>query len=131
MVSHAEKIRVRWSDTDAGGVVNYASVLRYFEIAEWELFRRFALRPLHPRERSHRFPRVSLAVAYSRALYVDDLIEVHIRPERIGSTSITFSLEILREDTLCVQGTLTAVYVDGLDGRPISVPSEVRAALTG
>lgn len=130
MVSHIENIRVRWSDTDAGGVVHYASVLRYFEAAEWELFRKVGLKPLDPRGNTYRFPRVAIAVTYVSALYADDLIAVHIRPRRIGNTSIEFEFEIIREDTLCVRGSLTAVFVD-LGQRPIPVPANVQARLIG
>jgi acyl-CoA thioester hydrolase len=127
MLTHVEKLRVRWVDTDASGRIHYTAALRYFEIAEWELFRRAGIR-LQGHEQDFGFPRVSVAANFHAALYADDEISVHIKPERIGNTSITFAFEVFREDSLCVSGQITAVFI-GDHERPIPVPDRIRQAL--
>jgi YbgC/YbaW family acyl-CoA thioester hydrolase len=128
MVSHVEKLRVRWVDTDAGGRIHYTAAFRYFEAAEWELFRHVGL-PLRSHEQEFGFPRVEVKATFHAPLYVDDEIAVHIRPERIGNSSITFALEVFKEDTRCISGTVTSVFI-GPDGRSIPVPQRIRKALT-
>jgi acyl-CoA thioesterase FadM len=61
-------------------------------------------------------------------LYADDEIVVRIRPERVGSTSITFALEIFRDEILCISGKVTSVFI-GDEGRPIAIPAAIRQAL--
>ena len=126
MITHVEKLRVRWVDTDASGRIHYAAAFRYFEVAEWELFRRAGI-PLGHQEKTFGFPRVSVAATFHVPLFADDEIAVHIRPERVGTTSITFALEVFREAILCVSGKVTAVFI-GDQGRPIAVPQAIRQA---
>jgi YbgC/YbaW family acyl-CoA thioester hydrolase len=127
MVAHVEKLRVRWVDTDASGRIHYTAAFRYFEAAEWELFRRIGL-PLRGHERTFGFPRVSVSATFHVPLYADDELAVHIRPERVGTTSVTFALEIFREETLCVSGKVTSVFI-GAQEKPIPVPAAIRQAL--
>jgi acyl-CoA thioester hydrolase len=128
MLTHVEKLRVRWVDTDASGRIHYTAAFRYFEIAEWELFRRAGI-PLQGPEQGFGFPRVSVSATFHTALYADDEIAVHIKPERIGTTSITFACEVFREETLCVSGKITAVFIGDRE-RPIPVPDRIRQALS-
>jgi YbgC/YbaW family acyl-CoA thioester hydrolase len=127
MNTHSEKLRVRWVDTDASGRIHYTAAFRYFETAEWEFFRRLGI-PLRGHEKAFGFPRVSVSATFHVPLYADDEIVVHIRPERVGSTSITFALEIFRDETLGISGTVTAVFI-GDEGRPIPIPAAIRQAL--
>jgi YbgC/YbaW family acyl-CoA thioester hydrolase len=128
MVAHVEKLRVRWVDTDASGRIHYAAAFRYFEVAEWELFRRVGL-SLRGHEKEFGFPRVEVSATFHAALYADDEIAVHVRPERVGNTSITFAFEVFREETLCISGKVTSVFIEA-QGRPIPVPERIRRALT-
>ncbi len=129
MSTHVEKLRVRWVDTDASGRIHYTAVFRYFEIAEWELFRKIGI-ALRGHEEEFGFPRVAVSATFHVPLYVDDEIDVHISPARIGTTSITFAFEIFRGETHCVSGQVTAVCT-GAQGQPIPLPGRMRTALLG
>jgi acyl-CoA thioester hydrolase len=61
-------------------------------------------------------------------LRFEDEVSVAIRPDRIGTTSITWAWEISRGDDVCVEGRHTVVHV-GADGRPAPVPDDVRERL--
>jgi acyl-CoA thioester hydrolase len=128
MVSHIEKLRVRWVDTDGSGIIHYTAAFRYFEIAEWELFRKVGIPPGF-QDMPVGFPRVSVHATFHAPLRADDEIAVHIHPQRVGNTSITFALEIFRDETLCVSGTVTAVFT-GEHEKPVPVPEKIRLALT-
>lgn len=127
-MTHVEKLRVRWVDTDASGVIHYTAAFRYFEVAEWELFRKIGL-PFRFQEQGFGLPRVSVQATFHAQLRVDDEIAVHIRPERLGATSITFALEIFREETRCVSGAVSVVFINQR-GKPIPIPLNIRQALT-
>jgi acyl-CoA thioester hydrolase len=61
-------------------------------------------------------------------LRFEDEIAVAIRPDRIGTTSITWAWEISRGAEVCVDGRHTVVHV-GADGRPAPLPNKVRERL--
>ena len=128
MRSHIEKLRVRWVDTDASGIIHYTAAFRYFEVAEWELFRKVGI-PLRPSEQSFGLPRISVNATFHVPLRVDDEIAVHIHPERLGNTSITFEIKIFRGETLCISGAVSVVFT-GDSGQPIPIPQSIRDALT-
>lgn len=128
MITHVEKLRVRWVDTDASGRIHYIAAFRYFEVAEWELFRRAGI-SLRNHEKTFGFPRVSVSATFHVPLFADDEVAVHIRPEQVGTTSITFALEVFREETLCISGKVTSVFI-GDQGKPIAVPEPIRQAFT-
>lgn len=128
MLSHVEKLRVRWVDTDASGIIHYTAAFRYFEAAEWELFRKAGI-SLRFQEQGFALPRVSVNATFHVQLRVDDEISVHIRPERLGTTSMTFALEIFREETRCISGSVSVVFINQ-QGKPVPIPISIRHALT-
>src|SRR5262245_20375091 len=127
MVTHVERLRVRWVDTDASGRIHYTAAFRYFEIAEWELFRRVGI-SLKGSEDGIGFPRVEVKATFHVPLYADDEIAVHIRPEKLGRTSITFALEIFKEDSLAITGQVSCVFISK-EERPMPIPKRIRHAL--
>jgi len=128
MVTHVEKLRVRWIDTDASGRIHYTAAFRYFEIAEWEFFRHLGLL-LRGHEEEFGFPRVEVQATFHLPLYADDEIAVHIHPERIGNTSITFGLTVFKEEICCISGKVSSVFI-GKEGKPIPIPKHIYKALS-
>jgi acyl-CoA thioester hydrolase len=61
-------------------------------------------------------------------LRFDDELEVRLRAERVGRTSITWAWTISRDGQVCVEGRHTVVHVDD-EGRPTPLRDEVRAKL--
>jgi YbgC/YbaW family acyl-CoA thioester hydrolase len=127
MVTHVERLRVRWVDTDASGRIHYTAAFRYFEIAEWELFRRVGVSLKEP-DNELGFPRVEVKATFRAPLYVDDEIAVQVRPEKLGRTSITFVFDIFKGDSLAITGQVSCVFI-GKDKRPIPIPDRIRHAL--
>lgn len=112
-------------DTDAGGRIHFTAAFRWAEAAETALGRELGLLHDWPD-----LPRRAVEAEYLQVLRFEDEIEVELRAERVGRTSITYAWEIRRDGQLCVRGRHTAVHV-GPEGRPAPVPDEVRRALTG
>jgi acyl-CoA thioesterase FadM len=122
-MEHIEHGRVAWIDTDAGGRIHFTAVFRWVEAAETGLRRRLGLMAGWGD-----YPRRRLEADYRAVLRFEDEFEVVIRPERLGTSSITWAWRILRDGEECVSGRHTVVHVDS-DGRPAPLPEEVRAKL--
>jgi acyl-CoA thioester hydrolase len=120
---HVEHLRVAWVDTDAGGRIHFTAAFRYAERAETALLRELGLV-----DRLIDYPRRRVEADFHAVLRFEDEIAVAIRPDRIGTTSITWAWEISRGAEVCVDGRHTVVHV-GADGRPAPLPNKVRERL--
>jgi YbgC/YbaW family acyl-CoA thioester hydrolase len=119
-----ERTRVAWVDTDAGGRIHFTAAFRWAEAAETALGRRLGLL-----EEWSDLPRRAVEAEYLKVLRFEDEIEIELRPERLGETSVTYAWEIRRDGEVCIKGRHTAVHV-GPDGRAVPLPERMRAALT-
>src|SRR5438309_4492362 len=77
--------RVAFSDTDAQGVVYYGRYMPYFDIARTEFHRHLGRVQLGDVD----FAMRAVSVEYLAGARFDDLLEIFVRVERIGTTSIT------------------------------------------
>ncbi len=129
--------RVRWGDVDAAGIIFYGSYIRFFEIAETELFRAAGL-PYGVvfDELNIWLPRVHLECDFHRAAQLDDLLEVSVWVGKIGTTSLRLNFEVRRKDRdnkieekliATAHFVLVATRRDNL--QPVPVPEELRRAL--
>jgi acyl-CoA thioester hydrolase len=126
MIEHVERKRVDWIDTDAGGRIHFTNAFRWAESAESSLMQKVGL--LGPEWGD--FPRRKVEAEFLRVLRFMDEMDVRIRVERLGTTSITYEWELVRDGEVCVTGRHTVVHVDR-DGRPDPLSAELRSALGG
>ena len=129
--------RVRWGDVDAANIIFYGSYIRFFEIAETELFRAVGM-PYGKifDELDIWLPRVHLECDFHRAAQMDDLLEVSVYVGRIGTTSVRLNFEVRRktedgtiEKDLMATAHFVLVSTDRKDLKPLPVPDELRRAL--
>jgi acyl-CoA thioester hydrolase len=74
----------------------------------------------------------AMTVEYHAPARFDDLLEVFVRVERIGTTSITYDFAAYRveDDALMATAKQTVVLV-GLElRRPVPIPGELRAPIS-
>ncbi|HEY8773546.1 MAG TPA: thioesterase family protein [Gaiellaceae bacterium] len=113
--------RVGFSDTDAQGVVYYGRYMPYFDLARVEYHRRLDMLRTEPRDRQ--FVMRAMTVEYHAPARFDDLIEVDVRINRIGTSSVTYEFAAyLAGATLAVTATQTLVLVDLAERKPCPVP---------
>jgi acyl-CoA thioesterase FadM len=124
-VEHVERTRVAWVDTDAGGRIHFTAAFRWAEIAEVGLRRKLGLVGGWGN-----YPRRRVEAEFLKVLVFEDEIEVRIRVDRLGETSITWAFEITRNGDVCVHGTIVVVHVDD-EGRPAPLSEKERAVLSG
>ena len=128
---YAAYTRVGFSDTDAQGVVYYGRYLPYFDLARTEYHRHLG----HLAIRGEFAMRAS-AVEYHAPARFDDLLEVFVRVERVGTTSVTYDCAAYRLDegsgateTLMATAKQTLVLIDVSSRRPVAVPASFREQL--
>jgi YbgC/YbaW family acyl-CoA thioester hydrolase len=123
---------VRWSDVDFAGIIFYGSYVRFFEIAETELFRSCGLAYKDVFDRYDIFlPR---RVAHSEFYHpprLDDRLRVATYVGKVGTTSMTLNFDVLLAGTgdLAAAGWMVLVCVDRKALRPRLLPPGLVTAL--
>jgi YbgC/YbaW family acyl-CoA thioester hydrolase len=124
VVSHCERFRVGWVDTDASGRIHHTAAFRWVEATEIALFRTLGLLD----SGVGRWPRRHVEAEYTLALAFDEVVEVRLNIASVGTSSVTFEWQITRDGESAVEGRHTAVQIDD-DGQPLPISPEVRDAL--
>jgi acyl-CoA thioester hydrolase len=124
VAEHIERRRVAWVDTDAGGRIHFTAAFRYAEAAETGLMREAGLL-----EDWDDYPRRHVEAEFRKVLRFEDELEVRLRVDRLGTTSITYGWEIAKGGEVYIEGRHTVVHVDDT-GRPEPLADSVRAALS-
>lgn len=124
---------VRWEDIDAAGIINYQAYLRFFGLAEAELFRSCGLsyKELFD-EVGIWLPRVHVECDFFDPVRLDELLVVEAYFGRIGHSSIHLNFEVKRKgqlDLVVASGKYVLVVVAKGEFRPAEVPPIVREKL--
>jgi acyl-CoA thioester hydrolase len=128
---YAAHLRVGFSETDAQGVVYYGRYMPYFDLARTEFHRHLGRIHLGAAD----FAMRASVVEYHAPARFDDLLEVFVRVERIGTTSITYDHAAYRIDDETAEGDgdflmatakQTLVLIDLAGRRPVPVPDAFR-----
>jgi YbgC/YbaW family acyl-CoA thioester hydrolase len=124
--------RVRWGDVDAAGIIFYGAYIRFFDIAESELFREIGL-PYSTifDELDVWLPRVHLECDFKVPARLDDLLEVAVWVAKIGTKSLRLEFEVSRKRDGVMVATahfvLVAVARATMEG--VAVPEGLRERL--
>lgn len=121
--------RVRWSETDAQGVVFNARFLDYADIAITEYYRAVNWRSHQP-DQPFEFHVKKATVLWTAPILPDEMIEVMARTVKVGNTSKTQLVEIHGyhedgRDDLRAEVELVSVHVDLETHRPQPLPEWV------
>ena len=124
--------RVRWGDVDAARIIFYGAYIRFFEIAETELFRAVGLS--YGRmfdELDIWLPRAHLECDFRSAAQLDDLLEVSVYVGHVGTKSVRLNFEVRRkgEDALVAEAHFVLVAVRRDSFQTVPVPEDLRRRL--
>jgi acyl-CoA thioester hydrolase len=122
-------MRVRFAECDPQGIVFNSRYLEYFDVAMTEIWRE----ALGPYDQATADAGVDLVVAeagvrYRDSLRFDDVFELRATVRRIGTTSMTTAIAVVRDGTVVAEGELRHVFLGHEDGRPTPIPAAVRSA---
>ncbi len=123
---------VRWSDVDGAGIIFYGAYVRFFEIAETELFRTAGVPYSEVFDRFDIWlPRVHLECDFRYPPKLDDRLRVAAYFTSFGTSSITINFDVLHVEAgrLAAVGheVLVCTSRSTLKSKPI--PAELRALL--
>jgi YbgC/YbaW family acyl-CoA thioester hydrolase len=117
--------RIEWWDTDASGNYHNTAAFRLLESAETLLLSRLGFLD----DVYGRLPRAHVEANFLRPLVFRDLLDVDLRVERVGRTSIAYRMDIRRGGEVCVEASAVAVLLDRARGVPTEWPAAYRALL--
>jgi acyl-CoA thioester hydrolase len=124
------ELRVRYGECDPQGIVFTANYLLYFDVAFTELWRA-AVGPWQEMVAKG----VDAVVADAKLSFraparFDDELELRAHIARLGRTSITTTINVVREQELLVAGQLRHVCVSTDTWRKTDMPEWIRLGLT-
>lgn len=117
--------RVQWMDTDAAGIWHHSVVLRWAEEAEAELHRRLGIIDIT----FGATPRVKTEFEFPSSVRFDDAVDVALTVSHVGTTSMTYEIEVTNESRPVANGRMVVVLIDRASGDKRPWPDTVRAAL--
>jgi YbgC/YbaW family acyl-CoA thioester hydrolase len=123
---------VRWGDIDLAGIICYGAYIRFYELAETEIFRAAGL-PF--REMFERYdiwlPRKVMHTEFHSPALLDERLAVLTYFSRVGDTSLTINFDVMDADRGVLHATAYQVLVcvtrEKLQKK--SLPPEVVAAI--
>ncbi len=123
------RLRVRYGECDAQGVVFNAHYLMYFDVALTELWRE-AIGAYGAMLETG----TDMVVAEARVRYLapagfDEVLEVDVRVSRLGVTGMTTRMVVRRDALTVVEGEMRHVFIDPATKAKKPIPDDIRRGL--
>ena len=127
---HHHRLRVRWAEVDMQKIVFNPHYLAYFDCAISDYWRALAMPYTAAMQRlgGDIFLRKT-AVEFNASAEMDDRLDIGLRCDRIGTSSMTFVGGIFRGDRLLTAGELVYVFADPATQTSRPVPAPLRALI--
>ena len=128
----AHRLRVRWVEVDMQQIVFNGHYLMYFDTAVTDYWRSLAMpyaTTMHQLGGDLYVKKAS--VEYHASAEMDDFLDVCMRCDRIGNSSMTFVGAIFRGDELLITSELVYVYADPVAKKSQAIPPALRDLLEG
>lgn len=102
--------RVEFRDTDAAGIVHFSVFLVWMEQTEHAALRQLGISVLPTGAPPViTWPRVSVRTDFIAPARFEDVLDVELRVEQLGTKSVTYGVEFRRGDQLLARGQSTVV----------------------
>ena len=123
---------VRWSDVDNAGIIFYGAYVRFFEIAEMELFRAAGIPYVDVFDRFDIWlPRAHLDCDFMYPPRLDDQLRVAAYISRFGNSSIRLSFDVLhlKSRRMAATGHEILVVTDRGTMKSRAIPEQLKTSL--
>jgi acyl-CoA thioester hydrolase len=128
-VPFVHRLRVRFHECDPQGVVFYAHYFAYVDVALTEMWREAFGSYGDVVAAGTDVVVVEAASTFRASARFDDDLDVELRIERLGTTSMAMATAIRRDDELLVDGRIVHVFVDAVTMGKKAIPDHMRGAL--
>ncbi len=122
MIETTAKVRVRFSETDAMGVVYHANYFPWFEIARTQLLAEIGLPYRELQNSGYLLPVLEAQVAYRSSAHYDDEVEIHAMMKEFPRARIRIDYEVRRGNVLLTTGHTVHAFMNR-EGAAIRPPS--------
>lgn len=124
--------RVRFAETDQQGHVFFGNYLTYFDEAFTGFMRAIGCSYRDLLASGADTVYIHSECDYRARTFFEDVLDVHVRVERIGNASVTCEFAAVKEGTeeLTATGKLVFVTVDPQTKKTVRVPDLFRSAVT-
>jgi acyl-CoA thioester hydrolase len=127
--SFQHELRVRYGECDPQGIVFNANYLLFFDVAFTELWRE-AVGPWNEMaDRGYDAVVGEARLRFRAPARFDDVITLDLVVARLGESSITTGVRIVRGEDLLVEGELRHVVVSTQTWKPTPMPDFIRDGL--
>lgn len=124
------KIRIRYSECDAQGIVFNAHYLNFFDIALTELWRgAFGGYQKAVEEYGADVVVAEATVKYLAPVRFDDEVDLVLKVARLGNTAMTCAIAIELEGEVAAKGEIRHVYITPETHQKTPMPDGVRTRL--
>ncbi|MCX7150114.1 MAG: thioesterase family protein [Rhodocyclales bacterium] len=123
-------LRVRWAEVDAQSIVFNGHYLTYFDIGITEYWRTIGLPyPEGIAGTGGDLFAVRTVVNYHASAHYDDFLDVCVRAEKLGNSSMTFEMGIFRDGERLISGEVVYVNADPESRTSRRLPEKLRQAI--
>jgi acyl-CoA thioester hydrolase len=123
-------LRIRFRECDPQGIVFNGNYVGYFDDAITELWRQAFGSYGAMVERGIDMVVAEINLTFTGSARFDDLVEIELTIERLGTTSMTTEIELVLDGESLVQCRIRHVFVDAETWSKTEMPDWVRAGLT-
>jgi acyl-CoA thioester hydrolase len=128
-VPFVHRLRVRFHECDPQGVVFNAHYFAYFDIALTEMWREAFGSYGEVVAGGTDVVVVEASATFRAPARFDDELDVELRVDRLGTTSMAMAATIRRDGEELVEGRMVHVFVDTATMAKKTIPDHMRAAL--
>ena len=125
--------RVEFSDTDMAGIAHFANFFRWMEAAECDFLRARGLSVKIDWEgQTLGFPRVAATCDYVKPARFQDVLDIDVTIDRVGTKSVTFAFEFSCQGAKLARGKVTSAccrIIGDNQLEAIAIPATYRARL--
>lgn len=123
-LQHSIQLRVRYSETDAMGLLHHSNYLAYFEVGRTELFRHQGGSYRRMEELGLYFVVASVKISFKRPAKYDDLLDLTTSIQRQTPARIEHHYELCKDGDLLAEAD-TVIACVGPDGVPQRIPEDL------
>jgi 4-hydroxybenzoyl-CoA thioesterase/acyl-CoA thioester hydrolase len=124
---------VEFSDTDMAGIMHFSAFFRFMEAAEHQLVRSLGFSVYTTVNGDVvSFPRVAASCEFHSPAKCEDVLNIDVTVERVGTKSVTYKFVFTQHDRDVATGQMTSVCCRVPHGQlpvSISIPEEIASKL--
>ncbi|MBI3524577.1 MAG: tol-pal system-associated acyl-CoA thioesterase [Betaproteobacteria bacterium] len=117
-------VRVYYEDTDAAGVVYYASYLKFLERARTEWLRALGYEQQQLAEAGAAFVVRAISAEYLKPARLDDLLTVVSSIGPLGRAQVVFVQRVERNGEILLEATVRVACIDPQRGKARALPKD-------